>query len=61
MAAGSNEKVLGNQKVGVADEDHTSSTPGKEPGTTSGNDDYGSTEREPDDGHDRADEQKPHL
>jgi len=60
MAARSNEKVLNDQNVGAADEDHSSSLPGKEPGTTSGNDDYGGTEREPDDGHDRADEPKPH-
>jgi hypothetical protein len=61
MAADFNEKVLrNNQTVGAANEDHAP-PPGKEPGSTSGNDDYGSTEREPDDGHDRVDEPKPHL
>lgn len=35
--------------------------PGKKPGTTSGNEDYGSTEREPLDGHSRQNERKPHL
>lgn len=34
---------------------------GKKPGTTSGNEDYGSTEREPLDGHNRTDERKPHI
>ena len=34
---------------------------GKKPGTTSGNEDYGSTEREPLDGHDKTDEKKPHI
>lgn len=34
---------------------------GKKPGTTSGSEDYGSTEREPLDGHDRTDEKKPHI
>lgn len=34
---------------------------GKKPGTTSGNEDYGSTEREPLDGHNRKDESKPHI
>ena len=34
---------------------------GKKPGTTSGNEDYGSTEREPLDGHSREDEKKPRL
>jgi hypothetical protein len=44
MAEDSNEKVLSNnQTVGAVNEDSTS-PPGKEPGTTSGNDDYGSTD-----------------
>jgi hypothetical protein len=61
MVAGSSEKILDDQKLVAGHGDHMSSPPGKEPGTTSGNDDYGSTEREPDDGHDRVDEPKPHL
>lgn len=61
MSASSNRKFATSfTKAGTASED-PSPTPGKESDTTSGNDDYGSTEREPDDGHDRVDEPKPHL
>ena len=41
--------------------DKEPSDSGKKPGTTSGNEDYGSTEREPLDGHSRENEKKPRL
>lgn len=44
----------GDQDSGIPDS-------GKKPGTTSGNEDYGATERDPLDGHNRADERKPHI
>ena len=41
--------------------DKEPSDSGKKPGTTSGNEDYGSTESEPLDGHSRENEKKPRL
>ncbi|RYF36247.1 MAG: hypothetical protein EOO38_27940 [Cytophagaceae bacterium] len=47
--------------ISASTDDKEPNDAGKKPGTTSGNEDYGSTEREPLDGHSREDEKKPRL
>jgi hypothetical protein len=47
--------------ISASTDDKEPNDAGKKPGTTSGNEDYGSTERETLDGHSREDEKKPRL
>ena len=55
------QQVSSNLSIPNNAQDSDAQDAGKKPGTTSGNEDYGSTEREPLDGHDRKDESKPHI